>query len=189
MGRTTRTPTRSFEVFRPRATCRAWGHHMKAQHMLGLGSLTKKGVRAPPTTARSNPSAPLVAKINALESRVRGEIRHRDRGQDRRVAWPAHKAGEDLDDLLPEAFANCREAARRALGLRAHDVQLIGGIFLHQGNIAEMKTGEGQDAWSRPSQGLPERADGQGRAYSSPSTTTWRNAMPTGWARSIPRSA
>jgi preprotein translocase subunit SecA len=52
--------------------------------------------------------------------------------------------GESLDDLLPEAFANCREAARRALGLRAFDVQLMGGIFLHQGNIAEMKTGEGK---------------------------------------------
>jgi preprotein translocase subunit SecA len=54
------------------------------------------------------------------------------------------KGGESLDDLLPEAFANCREAARRALGLRAFDVQLIGGIFLHRGNIAEMKTGEGK---------------------------------------------
>jgi preprotein translocase subunit SecA len=52
--------------------------------------------------------------------------------------------GESLDALLPEAFANCREAARRALGLRAFDVQLMGGIFLHQGNIAEMKTGEGK---------------------------------------------
>jgi preprotein translocase subunit SecA len=52
--------------------------------------------------------------------------------------------GESLDDLLPEAFANCREAAKRALGLRAFDVQLMGGIFLHQGNIAEMKTGEGK---------------------------------------------
>ena len=49
-----------------------------------------------------------------------------------------------MNALLPEAFANCREAARRALGLRAHDVQLVGGIFLHQGNIAEMKTGEGK---------------------------------------------
>ena len=55
-----------------------------------------------------------------------------------------HAAGESLDDLLPEAFANCREAGRRALGLRAFDVQLMGGIFLHQGNIAEMKTGEGK---------------------------------------------
>ena len=52
--------------------------------------------------------------------------------------------GESLDDLLPEAFANCREGARRALGLRAFDTQLMGGIFLHQGNISEMKTGEGK---------------------------------------------
>ena len=56
----------------------------------------------------------------------------------------AHDNGESLDDLLPEAFANAREAARRTLGLRPFDVQLIGGIFLHQGNIAEMKTGEGK---------------------------------------------
>ena len=54
------------------------------------------------------------------------------------------QAGETLEALLPEAFANCREAARRALGLRAFDVQLMGGIFLHEGNISEMKTGEGK---------------------------------------------
>ena len=52
--------------------------------------------------------------------------------------------GESLEALLPEAFANCREGAKRALGLRAFDTQLIGGIFLHRGNIAEMKTGEGK---------------------------------------------
>jgi len=52
--------------------------------------------------------------------------------------------GEALDDLLPEAFANCREAAKRALGLRAYDTQLMAAIFLHQGNIAEQKTGEGK---------------------------------------------
>ena len=45
---------------------------------------------------------------------------------------------------MPEAFANCREAAKRALGLRAFDTQLMGGMFLHQGNISEMKTGEGK---------------------------------------------
>ena len=60
------------------------------------------------------------------------------------VKFLIFEAGESLDDLLPEAFANCREAARRALGLRAYDVQLMGGIFLHQGNISEMKTGEGK---------------------------------------------
>jgi len=52
--------------------------------------------------------------------------------------------GEDLDDLLPEAFATVREAAKRTLGQRHYDVQLMGGAALHQGNIAEMRTGEGK---------------------------------------------
>ncbi|NQU97407.1 MAG: preprotein translocase subunit SecA, partial [Chloroflexi bacterium] len=52
-------------------------------------------------------------------------------------------AGESLDDVLPEAFAAVREAAVRNLGQRHFDVQLIGGVVLHQGKIAEMKTGEG----------------------------------------------
>ncbi|MCE2403920.1 MAG: preprotein translocase subunit SecA [Dehalococcoidia bacterium] len=54
------------------------------------------------------------------------------------------EAGQDLDDLLPEAFALVREAAKRQLGQRHYDVQLMGGIVLHQGKIAEMKTGEGK---------------------------------------------
>ena len=53
-------------------------------------------------------------------------------------------AGETLDDILPEAFATCREADARVLGMRPYRVQLIGGIILHQGRIAEMKTGEGK---------------------------------------------
>src|SRR5260370_15520927 len=52
--------------------------------------------------------------------------------------------GEDPDELLIEAFALCREAARRTIGMRHFDVQLVGGIVLHQGKIAEMKTGEGK---------------------------------------------
>src|SRR3989304_2581761 len=52
--------------------------------------------------------------------------------------------GETLDELLPEAFAAVREASKRTIGLRHYDVQLIGGIVLHQGKIAEMKTGEGK---------------------------------------------
>ncbi|MDA8420452.1 MAG: preprotein translocase subunit SecA, partial [Pseudomonadota bacterium] len=52
--------------------------------------------------------------------------------------------GESLDDLLPEAFAVVREASKRALGMRHFDVQLIGGMVLHQGKIAEMRTGEGK---------------------------------------------
>ena len=55
-----------------------------------------------------------------------------------------YAAGETLDELLPEAFAVCREAADRVLGMRPYRVQLIGGIILHQGRIAEMKTGEGK---------------------------------------------
>ncbi|MCX7635376.1 MAG: preprotein translocase subunit SecA, partial [Syntrophales bacterium] len=54
------------------------------------------------------------------------------------------KDGAELDDLLPEAFALVREAARRTLHMRPFDVQIIGGIVLHQGKIAEMKTGEGK---------------------------------------------
>ena len=59
-----------------------------------------------------------------------------------------HEAGESLDDLLPEAFALVREASRRVLGERHYDVQLVGGISLHTGRIAEMKTGEGFGAES-----------------------------------------
>ena len=55
-----------------------------------------------------------------------------------------HENGESLDDLLPEAFAAIREASRRTLGMRHYDVQMIGGKVLHEGKIAEMKTGEGK---------------------------------------------
>ncbi|MEE8045914.1 MAG: preprotein translocase subunit SecA, partial [Dehalococcoidia bacterium] len=55
-----------------------------------------------------------------------------------------HNAGEHLDDLLPEAFAAIREASRRTVGMRPFDVQMIGGIVLHQGKVAEMRTGEGK---------------------------------------------
>ena len=63
-----------------------------------------------------------------------------------KTAWFKQRlaAGETLDDLLPEAFAVCREAAWRLMGMRHYDVQLIGGMVLHQGKIAEMKTGEGK---------------------------------------------
>ena len=63
---------------------------------------------------------------------------HTDKFKDRLAA------GETLDDILPEAFAVCREASRRVLGMRHFDVQLIGGMCLHEGKIAEMKTGEGK---------------------------------------------
>ena len=86
---------------------------------------------------------PIVQRINELEERMRAM-------SDAELAalTPAFKErlarGESLDDILPEAFAAVREAARRTLGQRHFDVQLIGGIVLHEGKIAEMKTGEGK---------------------------------------------
>jgi preprotein translocase subunit SecA len=86
---------------------------------------------------------PIVAKINDLEPEFRSLS---DEGLRERTATLRARAqgGQQLEALLPEAFANCREALRRTLGLRAFDVQLMGGIFLHRGNIAEMATGEGK---------------------------------------------
>ena len=110
--------------------------------MLGLGSIAKK-VFGTANDRKVKAVRPMVERINALEPQFEAltdeQIRERT-GDLRRRA----EGGEALDALLPEAFANCREAARRALGLRAFDMQLVGGIFLHRGNIAEMKTGEGK---------------------------------------------
>jgi preprotein translocase subunit SecA len=111
--------------------------------MLGLGTLAKK-VFGTPNDRMVKSVRPLVARINALEPEFAAlsdeGIKEKTAAFQKRV----QEGGESLDDILPEAFANCREAARRALGLRAFDTQLMGGIFLHQGNIAEMKTGEGK---------------------------------------------
>jgi preprotein translocase subunit SecA len=86
---------------------------------------------------------PLVSRINGLEDGIRAlsdaELQAQTPKFKERIA-----KGEGLDDLLPEAFATMREAARRRLGMRHYDVQLIGGIALHRGVIAEMKTGEGK---------------------------------------------
>jgi preprotein translocase subunit SecA len=110
--------------------------------MLGLGTLAKK-VFGTPNDRKVKSVRPLVAQINALEPEYKALS---DAGiKEKTEALKARaQGGESLDALLPEAFANCREAAWRALGLRAFDMQLAGGIFLHQGNIAEMKTGEGK---------------------------------------------
>ena len=72
--------------------------------------------------------------------------------------------GETLDDLLPEAFAAVREAAKRTLGQRHYDVQIMGGAALHLGNIAEMKTGEGKTLVVDPAR-LPQRPGRRGRAH------------------------
>ena len=86
---------------------------------------------------------PIVDEINSLEAELEGlsdeELEALSVEFRKRLA-----ADEDLDDLLPEAFAAAREAAKRTLGQRPYDVQLMGGMVLHQGKIAEMKTGEGK---------------------------------------------
>jgi len=110
--------------------------------MLGIGTIAKK-IFGTPNDRKIKATLPLVEKINALEPEFQKLSDEEIKQKTEEFAARAMK-GEDLDDLLPEAFANCREAAHRALGLRAFDVQLMGGIFLHQGNISEMKTGEGK---------------------------------------------
>ena len=86
---------------------------------------------------------PLVEKINGLAPQIEALS---DADLQAKTPWFRQRlaAGEKLDDLLPEAFAVCREAAWRLMGMRHYDVQLIGGMVLHQGKIAEMKTGEGK---------------------------------------------
>jgi preprotein translocase subunit SecA len=110
--------------------------------MLGIGSLARK-VFGTPNDRKIKATRPLIEKINALEPQFQALS---EEGLKAKTAeyQDRIRAGASLDDILPEAFANCREAAKRALGLRAFDVQLMGGVFLHQGNIAEMKTGEGK---------------------------------------------
>ena len=86
---------------------------------------------------------PLVDKILALEEEYKALSEEDLRGKTAQFK-ERYAAGETLDELLPEAFAAIREAADRVLGMRPYPVQLIGGIILHQGRIAEMKTGEGK---------------------------------------------
>ncbi|MCV3270058.1 preprotein translocase subunit SecA [Roseobacter sinensis] len=110
--------------------------------MLGIGTLAKK-VFGTPNDRKVKATRPLIDKINALEPDFETLS---DDGIKEKTEELRKRAldGESLDSLLPDAFANCREAARRALGLRAFDTQLMAAVFLHQGNIAEQKTGEGK---------------------------------------------
>ncbi len=110
--------------------------------MLGLNTIGKK-IFGTANDRKVKRVQSLVTKINALEPDF---IALDDDGiKAKTEEFKARLAkGESLDDLLPEAFANAREAAKRTLGLRPFDVQLVGGIFLHRGDIAEMKTGEGK---------------------------------------------
>src|SRR3989338_11115840 len=86
---------------------------------------------------------PVVVRINELEKEYEkfsdGDLKAKTDEFKKRLS-----EGEELDDILPEAFASVREASKRTLGQRHFDVQLTGGIVLHQGKIAEMRTGEGK---------------------------------------------
>ncbi len=87
--------------------------------------------------------APQVTAINDLEPALQA-MSDEELKRQTDVLKKRYQDGETLDDLLPEAFATVREASVRTLGMRHYDVQLIGGIVLHQGRISEMKTGEGK---------------------------------------------
>ena len=110
--------------------------------MLGLNSLARK-VFGTPNDRKIKSLRPMVDQINALEPQFKALSDDEVKAKTQEFRDRLEK-GESLDSLLPEAFANAREAGVRTLGLRAFDVQLKGGICLHQGYIAEMKTGEGK---------------------------------------------
>jgi preprotein translocase subunit SecA len=110
---------------------------------MGVFKKVVKAVFGDPMERAVNKYRGIVEKINALEPTMQAlrdeELPLKTEEFKQRLA-----AGETLDDLLPEAFALVRETSRRTTGLRHYDVQLIGGIVLHEGRIAEMKTGEGK---------------------------------------------
>jgi preprotein translocase subunit SecA len=110
--------------------------------MFGLGNIAKK-VFGTTNDRKVKAAQKTVDAVNALESEFEAlsddAVRAKTDEFKRRFA-----EGESLDDLLPEAFAAVREAAKRSLGLRPFDVQIVGGMTLHQGSISEMKTGEGK---------------------------------------------
>jgi preprotein translocase subunit SecA len=110
--------------------------------MLGLTAIAQRFFGSV-NERKTRPMFKRVEEINALEPRFQAMS-----DDDLRAMTPAFRErlekGETLDDLLPEAFAVVREAAKRTLGQRHFDVQLVGGMVLHEGRIAEMKTGEGK---------------------------------------------
>jgi preprotein translocase subunit SecA len=121
---------------------RSDGGFRKDHFMVGLGSLARK-IFGSPNDRRIKGYGPKVAAINALEPEL--QALSDDQLRARTAEFRAKIAdGVALDDLLVPAFATVREAAKRTLGQRHFDVQLIGGMVLHEGSIAEMKTGEGK---------------------------------------------
>lgn len=87
---------------------------------------------------------PRIEKINALEPEMQKKTDDELKAYSMELRKQLQEGGKTTDDILPEAFALCREAAIRVLGMRHYDVQMIGGMILHRGSIAEMKTGEGK---------------------------------------------
>lgn len=105
----------------------------------GLGYLRSNDPRVPPTVVPGG----LLEQVNRLEDEMRAKSDEELRGMTAKLRERLAQ-GATLDDLLPEAFAACREAGRRTKNMRHFDVQILGGIVLHRGNIAEMVTGEGK---------------------------------------------
>ena len=110
--------------------------------MVGLGALARK-LFGSPNDRRIKAYRSRIAQINALEDETKALSDAQLQGRTAEFREQL-AAGASLDDLLPAAFATVREASRRAMGMRHFDVQLIGGMVLHDGKIAEMKTGEGK---------------------------------------------
>ena len=110
--------------------------------MLGLTKAARK-IFGTANDRKIKATLPMIASINLLEVdfQALSDLQIMEKTKEFKARL---KNGETLDQLLPEVFANAREAAFRALGLRAYDTQLMGGLFLHQENISEMKTGEGK---------------------------------------------
>ena len=107
-----------------------------------LESLIKK-IFGDPNAKELKNIQPLVEKINALEPEMEKLSSANLQAKTQEFKLRLQK-GETLDQLLPEAFAVVREAAKRVTGMRHYDVQMIGGVVLHRGKIAEMRTGEGK---------------------------------------------
>src|SRR6478672_1606336 len=110
--------------------------------MLSFGTLASK-VFGSSNDRKLKKYGPIVATINALETETVALSDDQLRGCTE-IFRQRLRDGADLDDLIPEAFATVREGAKRAIGQRHFDVQMIGGMVLHEGRIAEMKTGEGK---------------------------------------------
>jgi preprotein translocase subunit SecA len=104
-----------------------------------LGYIAPQNVKTPPTIVAGS----LLQQVNSLEERTRALSDEELRGSAARFREKLAQ-GATLDDILVESFAACREAARRTKNMRHFDVQILGGIILHRGNIAEMMTGEGK---------------------------------------------